>query len=94
MLVKREITSYVNTLDNLKDNLLTKMRGLTAANSEDPNNEPIWDSTKGWVVFKDLDGDLQLLAGQKYFDVTADAWVKRSNVFACYEWKFILGLYF
>jgi len=82
--VNREITFYFNTLTYLLNNLSAKQRGFTTT-SADPNNESIWKSSKGWLTWKDVDGDLQLAAIQKYYDVTAGVWKRRSNVFADIE---------
>jgi len=83
----REITFYYNTLTYMLANLKNKQRAFTTEGA-DSNNETVWGSgkgTKGWLAYKDLDGDLQVPAIQKYYDVSLSAWVRRGNVFADVE---------
>lgn len=80
----REITFYYNSLTYMLGNLKNKQRAFTTEGI-DSNNETIWGSgkgTKGWLAWKDLDGDLQVAAIQKYYDDSLSTWVRRGNVFA------------
>ena len=83
----REITFYYNSLTYMLANLKNKQRAFTTE-GVDSNNETVWGSgkgTKGWLAYKDLDGDLQVPAIQKYYDDSLSAWVRRGNVFADIE---------
>lgn len=83
--VDREITFYFNSLSYLLSNLSAKQRGITTHSPTDPNNESSWLDSKGWLTWKDLDGDLQIAATQKYYDVSSAIWVRANNVFGDLE---------
>jgi len=81
----REITFYPNNLTTLLSSLKAKQRGITTDAPADPNNESIWEESKGWLTYKDTDGDSYVVAVQKYYDTATSSWIRKSNVFADLE---------
>jgi len=81
----REITFYPNNLTTLLSSLKAKQRGITTDAPADPNNESIWEESKGWITYKDTDGDSYVVSIQKYYDTATSSWIRKSNVFADLE---------
>jgi len=85
MAVDREIYFYYNTLSYLLSNLKATERGITTSAPSDPNNETPWVDSRGWLAWKDVDGNTHVGAKQKYYDVASSQWIREGAVFADIE---------